>query len=118
MVKTEMVMSTVEAVNRISGQPETLEIETGCVITLDGQTFESGGAWISESHLSAYYSKGKVTTWAGDILSDKVLVVGRGSWGDTRIRFEYKGKIWAGRVIVNGDLLYAKPTKFKTLRDY
>ena len=47
---------------------ETPYVESDCTFTHEGQTFESGGAMVTDTHLVAYLAKDDVTvqTWKGE----------------------------------------------------
>jgi len=97
-------------------------IERDCIIEHEGKTYQSGGAVITPNYMNAYikktpHSEGcyslSLTTWGGELLTDRVHETGKGSWGETRISFIYEGKRWKGRVIKDGDLVRASPVSVK-----
>ena len=58
---------------------EATYIETDCTIEHEGRTFESGGAYVDDTYLTAYIgSDGRtVTDWKGNALGRAVV---RSSW--------------------------------------
>jgi len=61
----------------------------------------------------------KITTWPGEIISDKVLILskGRDSFGGERtyIRFMFDNQVWSGWGMGHGMYLRAKRTKIESL---
>jgi len=70
---------------------------------------------------TAYLSEDsrKITTWPGEVISDKVLILskGRDSFGGERtyFRFMFDGQVWSGFGMGPGMYLRAKRTKIKSL---
>lgn len=101
----------------------SVQVEAKCCIELKGQTFCSGGAFVSEGAIVAYLDcDGKrITTWHGKTtISDKIRILserqtnfGTGYY----LRFEHKGFIYSGFCIGKGGIVKARKTKLKTLFD-
>lgn len=78
-------------------------VETDCTITHEGRTFEAGGAFVSETHLTAYpAANGVLQTWHGTPIGTWRAV---SSWSID----SYMGsRMYAIRATVNGANYYGR----------
>ena len=100
-------------------------IEKDCTIVFKGREFESGGAVVTEKDVIAYHKikdgKHTITTWHGDLVSDKVLILSerKGYFYDGTVHYYLRFKIgdivYSGYSHGNGVLVRARATKSKSI---
>lgn len=74
-------------------------IEQNCTVSVEGQTFESGGAFVSPSHLVAYpdtETSGQLKDWHGNVIG-KCNVLS--SW---RIHSHWSSQMFSYECFVDG----------------
>lgn len=98
---------------------ETPYIEKECTIEHEGQTFESGGAVITDSYVIGYMSSDmrQVTTWHGEVISENVRVTAKWpirsyvSSHMYQVRAFINGKWFTGRTVGEGMIIRMRPAK-------